>query len=82
MKKSAGTYTKSIQKYIDSFTVVKWLLENKDKLLEPMPCDKQIMNTQFYDTVTTYNTLEHPQSCVKYQQYEPKSKTKLYKVDF
>ena len=57
MKKSAGTYTKSIQKYIDSFTVVKWLLENKDKLLEPIPYDEKIMNTQFYDKVTTYNTL-------------------------
>ena len=40
------------------------------------------MNTQFYDKVTTYNTLEYPQSCVKYQHYEPKNKTKFYKVYF
>ena len=82
MKKSTGTYTKSNQKYIDSFKVVKLLLENKDKLLEPIPYDEKIMNTQFYDKVTTYNTLEYPQSCVKYQHYEPKDKTKFYKVYF
>ena len=35
---------------------------------------------KFYDKVTTYNTLEYPQSCVKYQHYEPKDKTKFYKV--
>ena len=40
------------------------------------------MNTQFYDKVTTYNTLEYPQSCVKYQHYETKDKTKFYKVYF
>ena len=80
--KSADTYKTSNQKYIDSFKVVKLLLENKDKLLEPIPHDEKIMNTQFYDKVTTYNTLEYPQSCVKYQQYEPKDKTKFYKVYF
>ena len=72
--KSGETYKTSNQKYIDSFKVVKLLLENKDKLLEPIPYDEKIMNTQFYDKVTTYNTLEYPQSCVKYQHYEPKKK--------
>ena len=38
------------------------------------------MNTQFYDKVTTYNTLEYPQSCVKYQHYEPKDK--LHSIKF
>ena len=35
--KSGETYKTSNQKYIDSFKVVKLLLENKDKLLEPIP---------------------------------------------
>ena len=72
--KSDETYKKSNQKYIDSFKVVKLLLENKDKLLEPIPYDEKIMNTQFYDKVTNYDTLEYPQSCVKFQQYEPTKK--------
>ena len=40
------------------------------------------MNTQFYDKVTEYKTLEYPSSCVKYQQYDPKEKTIFYKVYF
>ena len=40
------------------------------------------MNTQFYDKVTEYKTLYYPESCVSYQKYEPKDKTKYYKVYF
>ena len=43
---------------------------------------KKIMNTQFYDKVTEYKTLEYPSSCVKYQQYEPRNKTRFHKVYF
>ena len=72
---TTGTYKTSNQKYIDSFKVVKLLLENKERLLEPIPYDDKIMNTQFYDKVTEYKTLEYPSSCVKYQQYEPNNTT-------
>ena len=41
--KSADTYKTSNQKYIDSFKVVKLLLENKDKLLEPIPYEHTIL---------------------------------------
>ena len=40
------------------------------------------MNTQFYDKVTDYKTLDYPISCVQYQQYKPKSTTNNYKVYF
>jgi hypothetical protein len=80
--KSGDTYKTSNQKYIDSFKVVKLLLSNKEQLLENIPYDEKIMNTQFYDKVTEYKTLEYPKSCIKYQQYEPKNKTKFYKVYF
>ena len=40
------------------------------------------MNTQFYDKVTEYKTLEYPESCVKYHKYEPNEKTEYYKVFF
>ena len=40
------------------------------------------MNTQFYDKVTEYKTLEYPTSCVQYQHYKPKETTKHYKVYF
>ena len=40
------------------------------------------MNTQFYDKVTEYKTLEYPTSCVQYQHYKLKVKTKHCKVYF
>ena len=40
------------------------------------------MNTQFYNKATEYTTLEYPSSCVRYQQYEPKNKTRFHKVYF
>ena len=49
--KTSDTYTTSTRKYIDSFKAVKLFLDNKDNLLEPIPFDEQIMNTQFYDKV-------------------------------
>ena len=39
--KASDTYKTSNQKHIDSFKVVKLLLENKDKLLEPIPYDEK-----------------------------------------
>ena len=49
------------------FKVVKLVVNNKDNLLEPIPYDEKIMNTQFYDKVTEHMTLEYPTSCVQYQ---------------
>ena len=40
------------------------------------------MKTQFYDKVSEYKTLEYPNSCVKYQKYEPKPNNNYYKVYF
>ena len=40
------------------------------------------MNTQFYDKVTEYKTLEYPTSCVQYQHYKPKETTEHCKVYF
>ena len=40
------------------------------------------MNTQFYDKVTEYKTLEYPHTCFKYQTYKPKGKQPFYKVFF
>ena len=80
--KISDHYKTSNQKYIDSFKVVKMLLENKDKLLEPIPYDDKIMNTRFYDKVIEYKTLESPESYVKYQHYEPKAENRYYKVYF
>ena len=80
--KFSDKYKTSNKEYIDSFKVVKPLIENKDKLLNNIPFDEQIMNTQFYDKVTEYKTLDYPESCIDYQTYKQKEQTKYYKVYF
>ena len=75
-------YKKSNNKFIDSFKLIKILLDNKDILLEPICYNEEIMNTQFYDKVTEYKTLEYPEPCVEYHSYKPKEKKEWYKVYF
>ena len=77
--KFSDKYKKSNKEYIDSFKVVKTLLEHKDKLLSDIPFDENIMQTQFYDKVTQYKILEYPKTCISYQAYEPKEKTNIIK---
>ena len=77
-----GKYNKSNDKFIDSYKLFKILLEHKDTLLKPILYNEEIMNTQFYDKVIEFNTLEYPASCVKYVTYEPKNNTDYYKILF
>jgi hypothetical protein len=81
-KNSNGTYNKSNTEFIQSYKLIKLLLSNKETLLKPIVYDDNIMNTQFYDKVTEYKTLEYPHTCVKYQAYKPKEKQHFYKVFF
>jgi len=75
-------YKKSNDKFIDSFKLIKILLEHKETLLEPIYYNEQIMNTQFYDKVEEYKTLEYPEQCVQYEKYEHKDTQEYYKVFF
>jgi len=62
-----GVYKRANNKDIDSFSLIKLLLEDKDTFLDKITCDEQIMKSQFYDKVDTYITLEYPPSCIKYK---------------
>ena len=66
-KNKDGSYHKSNTEFIQSYKLIKLLLVNKDTLLKPICYDDNIMNTQFYDKVTEYKTLEYPNTCVKYK---------------
>ena len=37
----------------------KIMIENVDKLITPMELTDEVLNTQFYDKVDDYNTLEY-----------------------
>ena len=75
-------YKTSNDKFIDSFKLIKLLLDNKETLLEPIYYDERIMDTQFYDKVTEYSTLEYPGTCATCQKYKAKEDTDYYKVFF
>ena len=44
--------------------------------------DDELMNSQFYDKVDEYKTLESMSNNIKYQKFETKEKIKYYKVYF
>ena len=68
-------YKTSSDKFTDSFKLIKLLLDNNAILLEPIYYDENIMDTQFYDKVTEYSTLEYPQTSVQYLKHEPQETT-------
>ena len=51
MKRQSGDYKISNDKCIDSYKSIKILIQNKDTLLEPIPFDQALMNTQLYDNI-------------------------------
>jgi hypothetical protein len=69
-------------KFIDSFKLMKILIQNKDKLLEPIAFNEELMNTQFYDKATVFKTLEYPESCTRYEDYKEKDPNQFFKVFF
>lgn len=58
---SNGSFNRSNDRFLDSFDVIKILLENKKTLLKQMTMDDRIMaSTQFYDCVSqTISSLEY-----------------------
>ena len=46
-------------RYIKAFQLFKILINNVGKLIIPMPLTEEVMETQFYDKVDEYNTLEY-----------------------
>ena len=54
MKTKDGKYKTSNDKFIDSYKLFKIMLELKDKLLEPIYYNEDLMNTQFYDKVSEF----------------------------
>ena len=81
-KLPSGDYKTASDKFIDSYKLIKILMQNKNILLEPIPFDEALMNTQFYDKIKDFKTLEYPPSCIKYETYEIPCKTDYHKVYF
>ena len=71
-KNKDGSYHNTTTDFIQSYKLIKLFLANKNTLLKPVCYDDNMMNTQFYDKVREYKTLEYPHTCVKYQTINQK----------
>ena len=56
---------------------MKILLNRKDVLLKPLYFSNELMETQFYDKIEEYKTLEYMDNNIKYQIYEQKHKKNI-----
>ena len=72
-KKSAnGLYKKSNDRFIDSFSVIKSLYNNKTTLLKPITSCNEIYSTNYYDMINDIESLEYTEENVRPVVYEPK----------
>ncbi len=70
--------------YINSFALVKLLIENKDKLLRKIELTDEIYRTPFYKKIDDIQTLCYNENQVILNTYEPKEKDTYvnYYIDF
>ena len=58
-RKFNDNYKRGTDRFIKTFQVFKVLIVKVDQLITPMELTDEVLNTQFYDTVNDYNTLEY-----------------------
>ena len=81
-RKDGNIYKRSGERYTDSVNIFQILLTNQDVLLEPINYNEDILKTQFYDQVDTYDTLEYTEKSVKKQTMPEQKEDDCYKVYF
>ena len=67
-----GKFKRGNDRVIEAFQGFKVLIENVDKLIIPMEMTDEVLNTQFYDTVGDYKTLEYNQKNCRLEEYVEK----------
>lgn len=63
-KRSNGNYIRKSNLYIDSYKVLRLLLEHKEKLLKPIPYETTI-KTIYSDKACEYDNLNYNEECVR-----------------
>ena len=80
-KKYKNKYKKSNKRFINSFELMKLLLINKEKLLEPIPYD-HVISSQFYDKDNGYTSLKYNYNSIKLIVDKKKKKKERKKKDW
>lgn len=58
-KKRGKNYKKDKNRITDTFKVIKYMLENKERYLRPISLDSGILETQFFDRAFDFDNLEY-----------------------
>ena len=69
-KKYNDTYNKYNDRFIKSFQLFNMLINNVGKLITPMKLTYEVLNTQVYDTVDDYKTLEYNSNNCRLETFE------------
>ena len=76
-RKDGNRYKRSSDRYIDAVKMFQILIANEAVLLEPRNYNEDILKTQFYNKVDTYDTLDYAEKSVqKHEQCRNKRNTK------
>lgn len=78
-------YKRDNKRFINSFQVVKLLLENKDLLLEKIDySDEKILTTPYFNEINEINHLEYSKKNIslEYNEFKPKKEDKFINIYF
>ncbi len=64
-KRANGNYKYKNKDTMDSFLLVKTLLQNRDKYLKPIEWTDEMINTQYHDKVETFGDLNYSEDNIK-----------------
>lgn len=64
-RRASGSYRRDPSRKIDSFALVKLLLDKKDTMLDPVLFSPELCSTAFYDKATELTTLHYDEKSVR-----------------
>ena len=64
-KRSNGTYKYRNDRTIDTFLLVKTLIQNRDKYLKPIEWTDEMINTQYHDKIEIFGDLNYTEDNIK-----------------
>lgn len=71
---------KVINRQIDSFQLISYLMTHKDKFLKKITKCDEIFNSVFYDKIKEYDTLEYGDNSTKLIEYKDKKEQHDWKI--
>ena len=77
-----GKYKRDKKRFIDSYNVVKLLLERKETLLQEIEKSDDLYETCYFDDIYTIGNLEINESNIMLNEYKPRDNKDIYRNVF